>query len=71
MPGKVVHILVNAGDRVEVGQGLFVVDMVQNEIRSPRRRDYSNAGQEARRLTPAKFLPGWSRQELLLGVESF
>jgi biotin carboxyl carrier protein len=38
MPGKVVRILVQAGDRVEAGQGLFVVEAMkmQNEIRSPK-----------------------------------
>ncbi len=38
MPGKVVRTLVKAGDRVETGQGLFVVEAMkmQNEIRSPK-----------------------------------
>ena len=38
MPGKVVRILVKAGDRVEAGQGLLVVEAMkmQNEIRSPK-----------------------------------
>jgi biotin carboxyl carrier protein len=38
MPGKVVRILVQAGDRVEVGQGLLVVEAMkmQNEIGSPK-----------------------------------
>jgi len=38
MPGKVVRVLVNAGDPVEVGQGLLVVEAMkmQNEIRSPK-----------------------------------
>jgi len=38
MPGKVVRILVNAGDKVEAGQGLLVVEAMkmQNEIRSPK-----------------------------------
>jgi biotin carboxyl carrier protein len=38
MPGKVVRILVNGGDRVEAGQGLLVVEAMkmQNEIRSPK-----------------------------------
>jgi len=39
MPGKVVRILVEAGDKVEAGQGLLVVEAMkmQNEIRSPKR----------------------------------
>ncbi len=38
MPGKVIRILVQAGDRVEAGQGLLVVEAMkmQNEIRSPK-----------------------------------
>ncbi|MFI5059581.1 MAG: biotin/lipoyl-containing protein [Candidatus Acidiferrales bacterium] len=38
MPGKVVRLLVKAGDTVEAGQGLFVVEAMkmQNEIRSPK-----------------------------------
>jgi biotin carboxyl carrier protein len=38
MPGKVVRLLVAAGDSVEAGQGLLVVEAMkmQNEIRSPK-----------------------------------
>jgi biotin carboxyl carrier protein len=38
MPGKIVRVLVKAGDRVEAGQGLLVVEAMkmQNEIRSPK-----------------------------------
>ena len=38
MPGKIVRILVQAGDAVEAGQGLVVVEAMkmQNEIRSPK-----------------------------------
>jgi biotin carboxyl carrier protein len=38
MPGKVVRVLVKAGDRVEASQGLLVVEAMkmQNEIRSPK-----------------------------------
>ena len=38
MPGKVVRVLVNAGDQVEVGRGLLVVEAMkmQNEIRAPK-----------------------------------
>jgi biotin carboxyl carrier protein len=38
MPGKVVRVLVKAGDKVEGGQGLLVVEAMkmQNEIRSPK-----------------------------------
>jgi biotin carboxyl carrier protein len=38
MPGKVIRILVAAGDAVEAGQGIVVVEAMkmQNEIRSPK-----------------------------------
>lgn len=38
MPGKIVRVLVQPGDRVEAGQGLLVVEAMkmQNEIRSPK-----------------------------------
>jgi len=39
MPGKVVRILVAAGETVEMGQGLVVVEAMkmQNEIRAPKK----------------------------------
>jgi len=38
MPGKVVRVLVSAGDAVEAGQGLLVVEAMkmQNEMKSPK-----------------------------------
>ena len=38
MPGKIVRLLVGAGDQVEVGQGVVVVEAMkmQNEVRSPK-----------------------------------
>jgi biotin carboxyl carrier protein len=38
MPGKVVRLLAKAGDTVEAGQGLLVVEAMkmQNEIKSPK-----------------------------------
>jgi biotin carboxyl carrier protein len=38
MPGKVVRLLVQVGDKVEAGQGLLVVEAMkmQNEVRSPK-----------------------------------
>jgi biotin carboxyl carrier protein len=38
MPGKVIRLLVAAGDNVESGQGLIVVEAMkmQNEIKSPK-----------------------------------
>ena len=38
MPGKIVRVLVQVGEKVEAGQGLLVVEAMkmQNEIRSPK-----------------------------------
>jgi biotin carboxyl carrier protein len=38
MPGKVIRVLVRAGDAVEAGQGLAVVEAMkmQNEVRTPK-----------------------------------
>jgi biotin carboxyl carrier protein len=38
MPGKIVRVLVQAGDEVAAGQGVVVVEAMkmQNEIRSPK-----------------------------------
>jgi biotin carboxyl carrier protein len=38
MPGKVVRLLVKAGDKVQAGQGILVVEAMkmQNEVRSPK-----------------------------------
>ena len=38
MPGKVIRLLVKAGDKVEAGQGLLVVEAMkmQNEVKSPK-----------------------------------
>ena len=38
MPGKVVRVLVNVGDRVETGAGIVVVEAMkmQNEMKSPQ-----------------------------------
>jgi len=39
MPGKVVRVLLAAGDEVEVGQGVVVIEAMkmQNEIKSPKK----------------------------------
>jgi biotin carboxyl carrier protein len=38
MPGSVVKLLLRAGDRIETGQGLLVVEAMkmQNEMKSPK-----------------------------------
>lgn len=53
MPGKVVRMLVKAGDEVEAGQGLVVIEAMkmQNEIRS-RKKERSN-GCMRRRAKPS------------------
>ncbi len=44
MPGKIVRVLVQAGDIVEAGQGLIVVEAMkmQNEMKSPKAGTVSN-----------------------------
>ena len=39
MPGKIVRVLVKAGENIEVGQGIVVVEAMkmQNEVRSPKK----------------------------------
>jgi len=38
MPGKVIRLLVKAGDKVQAGQGVLVVEAMkmQNEVKSPK-----------------------------------
>ena len=38
MPGKIIRVLVQTGEKVDAGQGLLVVEAMkmQNEIRSPK-----------------------------------
>jgi len=38
MPGKIVRLLVSAGEKVKAGQGLMVIEAMkmQNEVRSPK-----------------------------------
>ena len=38
MPGKIIRVLIQTGEKVEAGQGLLVVEAMkmQNEIRSPK-----------------------------------
>src|ERR1700726_648848 len=38
MPGKIIRVLVQTGEKVQAGQGLLVVEAMkmQNEIRSPK-----------------------------------
>jgi biotin carboxyl carrier protein len=59
MPGKVVRVLVNAGEEVSVGQGLMVVEAMkmQNELRSPKQgRVISIGASETEAVTAGQIL---------------
>ena len=59
MPGKVVRLLVKAGDAVEAGQGLLVIEAMkmQNEIRSPKNGKVERMlAQEGQTVTAGKLL---------------
>ena len=58
MPGKVIRVLVAAGDAVEEGQGLVVVEAMkmQNEMKSPKRDAWRKFGRgRMLRWARAKF----------------
>ncbi len=63
MPGKIVRVLVEAGDSVEAGQGLVVVEAMkmQNEMKSPK----TGRVVEVRTRQDAAVSPG----EILMVVE--
>jgi biotin carboxyl carrier protein len=63
MPGKIVRVLVSAGDAVEAGQGLVVVEAMkmQNEMKSPK----TGRVVEVRTHADAAVSPG----EILMVVE--
>jgi len=63
MPGKIVRVLVSAGDLVEAGQGLVVVEAMkmQNEMKSPK----TGRVVEVRTKADAAVSPG----EVLMVVE--
>lgn len=59
MPGKVVRVLIAAGDAVEAGQGLLVVEAMkmQNELKAPRAgKVLSVAAKEGATVTPGEVL---------------
>jgi biotin carboxyl carrier protein len=59
MPGKVVRLLVAAGDTVEAGQGLLVVEAMkmQNELKAPRAgKVLTVATKEGATVTPGEVL---------------
>jgi len=63
MPGRVVHVLVKAGDEVEHQQGLLVVEAMkmENELKSPK----------AGKVIEVKVAPGQTveKSELLVVIE--
>ena len=59
MPGKVVRVLVSAGDAVEAGQGLLVVEAMkmQNELKAPRAgKVLTLSAKEGATVTPGEVL---------------
>jgi biotin carboxyl carrier protein len=59
MPGKVVRLLVKAGDVVQAGQGLLVIEAMkmQNEIRSPKTGKVERMlAEEGQTVTAGKLL---------------
>jgi len=59
MPGKVVRVLVAAGDEVEAGQGLLVIEAMkmQNELKAPRAgKVLTISAKEGATVTPGEAL---------------
>ena len=58
MPGKVVRVLVKAGETVEAGQGLLVIEAMkmQNEIRSPKSGKVERLAQQGQTVTAGEIL---------------
>jgi biotin carboxyl carrier protein len=61
MPGKVIELLVNAGDDVAAGQGLVVVEAMkmQNEIRSPKKGRVERLQAQVGQLVNAGDVLAW------------
>jgi biotin carboxyl carrier protein len=58
MPGKIVRVLVAAGEKVEAGQGLLVIEAMkmQNEIRSPKSGTLERISQEGKTVIAGEIL---------------
>jgi biotin carboxyl carrier protein len=58
MPGKIVRVLAVAGEKVEAGQGLLVIEAMkmQNEIRSPKSGTLERIAQEGKTVTAGEIL---------------
>ena len=58
MPGKIVRVLVAAGQQVNTGQGLLVIEAMkmQNEIRSPKSGTVEKLAQEGQTVNAGEIL---------------
>jgi len=58
MPGKVVRVLVAAGERVDAGQGLLVIEAMkmQNEVRSPKSGTVERVAREGQTVNAGEVL---------------
>jgi biotin carboxyl carrier protein len=58
MPGKIVRVLVAAGDHVDAGQGLLVIEAMkmQNEVRSPKSGTVEKLTVEGRTVSAGEVL---------------
>jgi biotin carboxyl carrier protein len=58
MPGKVVRVLVAAGQQVSAGQGLLVIEAMkmQNEVRSPKSGKVEKLAQEGQTVNAGEIL---------------
>lgn len=58
MPGKIVRVLVSAGQQVESGQGLLVIEAMkmQNEVRSPKAGTVERVAQEGQTVNAGEIL---------------
>ena len=58
MPGKIVRVLVAAGQEVKAGQGLLVIEAMkmQNEIRSPKSGTVEKLAREGQTVNAGEVL---------------
>jgi len=58
MPGKIIRVLAVAGQKVEAGQGLLVIEAMkmQNEIRSPKSGTVDRLAQEGQTVNAGEIL---------------
>lgn len=58
MPGKIVRVLVAAGEKVSAGQGLLVIEAMkmQNEIRSPKTGTVEKLAREGQTVNAGEIL---------------